>query len=499
VGTQTILIVEDEAIIARELEVRLRGLGYHVHGIASSGREALDLLGREQVHLVLMDIVLAGDMDGIDTAGEIRKRWSVPIIYLTAYTDEATLLRAKLTKPYGYIAKPYTEPELRANIEMALHKHQAEAMFMAALEKDDPAERAASLDEACAGDPALREWAERLLTALKQAGTVQLYLGQTVLGEGSAQPPSGIARPAAAEGAKGEAAPRPAARCGVPKYLLRIDNYSITNLVGRGTGGVVFRGFDEVLHRIVAVKVMAPQLATDAVARRRFLREARAMASIRDDHVIDVYAVGEKQGLPYLVMEFVAGVSLQAKLRAGLPLELEDILRIGYQTASGLAAAHAGGVIHRDITPSNILLENHIERVKITDFGLAFATDDAKLTQVGAICGTPKFMAPEQANGETPDQRSDLFSLGSVLYTMCTGQVPFAGGNSLAVLKQVCEAAPRPIGELNPKIPDWMIQIVNKLHAKDPLDRIQSANKLAKMLRQRLLQVSAEHRKSERG
>jgi CheY-like chemotaxis protein len=147
-GTQSILIVEDEAIIARELEVRLRGLGYHVYGIASSGREALDLLGRERVHLVLMDIVLAGDMDGIETAGEIRKHWSVPLIYLTAYTDEATLLRAKLTKPYGYIAKPYTEPELRANIEMALHKHQAEALFMAALEKEDPLERAASLDEA---------------------------------------------------------------------------------------------------------------------------------------------------------------------------------------------------------------------------------------------------------------------------------------------------------------------------------------------------------------
>jgi serine/threonine protein kinase len=284
----------------------------------------------------------------------------------------------------------------------------------------------------------------------------------------------------------------------VPGYLLRLDHYAVTSLVGKGSGGVVFRGFDEVLHRTVAVKVMAPQLATDAVARRRFLREARAMASIRNDYVIDVYAVGEKQGLPYLVMEYIAGVSLQSKLRAGLPLELEEILRIGYQAACGLAAAHAEGVIHRDITPSNILLENHIGRVKITDFGLAFATDDAKLTQVGAICGTPRFMAPEQANGETLDHRTDLFSLGSVLYTMCTGKAPFTGGNSIAILKQVCEATPQPIRELNPKIPDWLIEIISKLHAKSPRDRVRSANSLAKMLRKRLRQFSSEERDCER-
>jgi CheY-like chemotaxis protein len=493
-GAQTILIVEDEAIIARELGVRLQGLGYEVRAIASNGREALDLLGQDRVDLVLMDIVLPGDMDGIETATEIRKRWSIPLVYLTAYTDESTLLRAKLTKPYGYIAKPYTEPELRVNIEMALYKHQVDTKFMAALEMDDSTQRSASLDEACAGDPALREWAERLLTTLREAGTVQPYLEHTVLGLTTAEPGPGIE----VTGAKHEPAPRPPGSCDVPRYLLRLDHYAVTSLVGKGSGGVVFRGFDEVLHRTVAVKVMAPQLATDSVARRRFLREARAMASIRNDYVIDVYAVGEKQGLPYLVMEFIAGVSLQSRLRAGLPLELEEILRIGYQSACGLAAAHAEGVIHRDITPSNILLENHIGRVKITDFGLAFATDDAKLTQVGAICGTPRFMAPEQANGETLDHRTDLFSLGSVLYTMCTGQAPFTGGNSIAILKQVCEATPRPIRELNPKIPEWLVEIVNKLHAKSPRDRVRSANSLAKMLRRRIRQVSSEERDSER-
>jgi eukaryotic-like serine/threonine-protein kinase len=491
-GARTILIVEDEAIIARDLEVRLRGLGYEIRGIASSGREAIDILTNERADLVLMDIVLAGDMDGIETAGVIRQGWSIPIIYLTAYTDEATLLRAKLTKPYGYIAKPYTEPELRANIEVALHKHESETKLMEALEKDDPEERSASLDEACAGDPAMREWVERLLVTLAEGKTVQLYLGATVVGVGETKSAGAI------EETKSEVGP-PRGSCKIPKHLVRIDHYAITDLVGRGTGGAVFKGFDEVLHRIVAVKVMAPQLATDAIARKRFLREARAMASIRNDHVIDVYAVGEMKGLPYLVMEYVAGTSLQTKLRAGLPLELEKILRIAYQTACGLAAAHAEGVIHRDITPSNILLENHIERVKITDFGLAFAADEAKLTQVGTICGTPKYMAPEQANGEPVNQRSDLFSLGSVLYSMCTGQAPFTGSNNMAVLKQVCEVVPRPIRDLNPAIPEWLVEIVDKLHAKNPQERIQTAGKLARLLRKQLMQFSSEQRNAGPG
>jgi len=152
-----------------------------------------------------------------------------------------------------------------------------------------------------------------------------------------------------------------------------------------------------VLHRVAAVKVMAPQLATNATARKRFRREAQAAAAVRDEHVIDIHAVEEINGLPYLVMEYVSGISLQDRLDQGGPLELKEILRIGMQTASGLAKAHAQGLIHRDIKPANILLENGVQRVKITDFGLARAVDDASLTQSGVIAGTPQYMAPEQS------------------------------------------------------------------------------------------------------
>src|SRR5207245_7406903 len=139
--------------------------------------------------------------------------------------------------------------------------------------------------------------------------------------------------------------------------------------------------------------------------------------------------------------------SLQERLNRTGPLELNEILRIGMQTARGLAAAHTLGLIHRDIKPANILLENGVERVKITDFGLARAVDDASLTQSGVVAGTPQYMSPEQARGEAVDQRSDLFSLGSVLYALCTGRAPFRASGSMAVLKRVCEETPSLIRE----------------------------------------------------
>ena len=159
------------------------------------------------------------------------------------------------------------------------------------------------------------------------------------------------------------------------------------------------------------------------------------------------------------------------------------------QAALGLAAAHAQGLVHRDIKPANILLENGVERVKLTDFGLARAADDAGLTQSGVIAGTPQYMAPEQARGEPVDHRADLFSLGSVLYAMCTGRSPFRAESAVAVLRRVSEDTPRPIREVNPDIPDWLAAIVARLHAKDPARRFQSAAEVADRLGEHLAQL----------
>jgi WD40 repeat protein len=264
--------------------------------------------------------------------------------------------------------------------------------------------------------------------------------------------------------------------------LGRFGPYRVLGLIGRGGMGVVLRAFDTALHRPVAIKVLAPQLAVSATARHRFLREARAAASVVHDHVITIHAVDEAKGLPYLVMRLVEGKSLQERLDREGPLGLAEILRIGRQSAQGLAAAHVQGLVHRDIKPSNILLENGVERVKLSDFGLARAADDASLTQSGVIAGTPQYMAPEQARGEAVDHRADLFSLGSVLYAMCTGRPPFRAGTPLAVLRRVAEDTPRPIREVNPDIPESLAVVVARLHAKEPADRFQSAAEVAEVL-----------------
>jgi WD40 repeat protein len=274
-----------------------------------------------------------------------------------------------------------------------------------------------------------------------------------------------------------------------PEKFGNLAHYEVMQDIGHGGMGVVLKAFDPRLHRVVAIKVMAPALANNGSARQRFEREARAAAAVRNEHVIDIYAVGEENGLSYLVMEYIAGRSLQERIDQSGPMELKEILRIGLQTANGLAAAHAQGLIHRDIKPANILLENGVERVKITDFGLARAVDDASLTQSGVITGTPQYMSPEQARGETIDHRTDLFSLGSVLYAMCAGRPPFRASTTMGMLRLVSDETPRPIREINPEISERLAEIIAQLQAKDPAARFQSAAEVAAALEQHLAEV----------
>lgn len=266
-------------------------------------------------------------------------------------------------------------------------------------------------------------------------------------------------------------------------HIGRLGTYEIVEVIGRGGMGIVLRGIDSRLNRVVAIKVLAPELASNPNARRRFYREGQAAAAaVSHDHVVTIHAVDDHERLPYLVMEFVAGESLEECIRRTGALPIESILRMGRQAALGLAAAHEVGLVHRDMKPANILLENGIQRVRITDFGLARATDDVSMTQTGTVSGTPLYMSPEQAGGETIDHRSDLFSLGSVLYAMCTGRPAFRAQTTLAVIKRVCEDSPRPIREVNPDIPQWLVDIIDRLMAKQPDDRIQNAAELAELL-----------------
>jgi serine/threonine protein kinase len=269
-----------------------------------------------------------------------------------------------------------------------------------------------------------------------------------------------------------------------PRMLGRLGAYEIAGVVGRGGMGVVLKGFDPALNRYVAIKVLAPHLAMSGAARQRFAREARAAASVVHENVVAIHAVADSGPLPFFVMPYIRGASLEKRLEVNGPLGVAEVLRVARQIAAGLAAAHAQGLVHRDIKPSNVLLDDGVERLQITDFGLARAADDASLTRTGVIAGTPQFMSPEQARGELVDARSDLFSLGSVMYAMCTGHPPFRAETSYGILRRICEDSPRPIRETAANIPEWLEALVSRLHAKNAADRFQTAAETSALLEQ---------------
>ncbi len=274
-----------------------------------------------------------------------------------------------------------------------------------------------------------------------------------------------------------------------PRMLGRIGTYEIVGLLGRGGMGVVFKAFDAALNRYVAIKLLAPLHLASGAAKQRFVREARSAAAVIHENVVGIHSISEWQGVPYLVMTFVRGESLQKRLSQRGALSLKEVLRIGSQVAHGLAAAHAQGLIHRDIKPANILLEAEVDRVKITDFGLARAIGDIQMTGSGILLGTPEYMSPEQARDETLDYRTDLFSLGAVLYEACTGRSPFRASTVYAAIRKVIDHRPAPVQRLNPEMPDWMDSVVEKLLAKDAQGRFPSAAEVANVLQQCLAHV----------
>jgi serine/threonine protein kinase/Leucine-rich repeat (LRR) protein len=351
-------------------------------------------------------------------------------------------------------------------------------VFQSALERTTPAERTTYLDEACSNDPALRRRVDALLHAHETPDPLLDHTAVELL-DAQGDDDGGIN-----EWLDLLAPPSK------PGSLGRIGHYEVLEVAGRGGMGVVFRAFDDKLHRVVAMKLLAPALAASKRARQQFVREARAAAAVTHENVIPIYAVEEADGpVPYLVMQFVEGISLQQKIERTGPLPLNAILRIALHIAEGLAAAHRQGLVHRDVKPANILLENGVERVKITDFGLARAGGDAVMTHSGLLTGTPSYMSPEQALGEAVDARSDLFSLGSVLHAMCTGKPPFGATSALAVLKRVCEETPQPVRQVNADLPAWLEQLIARLHAKNPADRPASAREVADVLARRLSEL----------
>ena len=269
-----------------------------------------------------------------------------------------------------------------------------------------------------------------------------------------------------------------------PAYIGKLNHFQIARVIGRGGMGIVLEAFDTHLQRAVAIKVLNPQFQENDVARQRFCREGRAAAAITHEHVVAMHQVAkaETNQVAYLVMQLIEGDTLEERIQEGEPLSPGDVARIGMQIASGLSAAHKQGMVHRDVKPANVLIEHDTERVKLTDFGLARAADDVKLTKTGMVTGTPLYMSPEQTIGESSDERSDLFSLGAVMYEMATGVAPFQAPSALGVMKRIVDETPKPPHAVNPAVPRPLSDLIMSLIEKKPENRPASASVVASAL-----------------
>jgi serine/threonine-protein kinase len=265
--------------------------------------------------------------------------------------------------------------------------------------------------------------------------------------------------------------------------------YTLEGEIGRGGMGVVYRARDERLQRRVAIKVLPPELAFQSDIRERFTREAQTAARLSHPHIVPIHTVGDGEGLVYFVMGYVDGESVGARIKRRGQLPVDEVRRIMKETADALSAAHAFGVIHRDIKPDNVLLEGTRGRVMVTDFGIAkalSASSGATLTGAGVAIGTPAFMSPEQAAGEREiDGRSDIYSLGIVAYQMLTGELPFQAPTVAGILmKQITEPAPD-VGLKRPDAPEDLALAVARCLEKDPENRWPTADALRRSLESR--------------
>jgi hypothetical protein len=265
--------------------------------------------------------------------------------------------------------------------------------------------------------------------------------------------------------------------------LGRIAHYRLLRKLGSGGMGIVYLAEDSQLGRQVALKVILPEMAADLEHRERFLREAKAAAGVQNDHIITIYQVGQHEGSLYIAMQLLQGMSLEEWIERHNPVPLPQIVRIGREIANALSAFHECRLVHRDLKPANIWMEAPTDRVKLLDFGMVRDTEiQVRLTHTGAILGTPQYMAPEQANGETVDFRCDLFNLGIILYRLCSGEMPFKGDSIMSLLTALAVSVPKPPHELRPDLPTPLADLIMQLLAKKPEDRPSSARVVEEVL-----------------
>ena len=280
----------------------------------------------------------------------------------------------------------------------------------------------------------------------------------------------------------------------MPEQILA-GKYVVQSEIAKGGMGVIYKALDRTLNRVVAIKLVHAHLSGDSSFVERFLREARAMARLQHDNIVTIYAVEENQGTQLLVMEYFPGSNLRMLTRNQPRLPLRDVVSITHQLASALAFAHAHGIIHRDIKPANVLVDAR-GKTKLTDFGIAAALDEAAITSTGQVIGTPEYMSPEQARGTTLDGRSDLYSVGIMLYEMLTGKTPYAEASKTSILGKLAFDQQELVLPFPSDIPSLLQGVVHDLLRRQPDERIPDADTLASQLHEILYTLPASPRDS---
>jgi serine/threonine-protein kinase len=320
------------------------------------------------------------------------------------------------------------------------------------------------------GAPAPAAAASRPVDDRTVVATPQVSIGHTLPGGGAAALPGGDAMPAR-----------------------QVGRYRIVEKLGEGAMATVYRAYDPSIDRMLAIKFLHRDLCVDAEYRGRFLREAKAAGVLSHPNIVTVFDVGEIEGRPYIAMELLDGGPLNETLKEGVGLPIGQVIDFGMQIASALDYAHARGIFHRDIKPSNIVRLKDDRTVKVTDFGIAHVDSGGttQQTRVGTVIGTPHYMSPEQAMGQKVDARSDLFSVGVMLYQLISGYRPFDGESIVTLAVKIAKQDPRPLDQLRKDVPPALRRIVDRCLAKAPEKRFQSGNELAQALERVKLDLAA--------
>ncbi len=483
-GGGQILVVDDVAENREVLERRLAREGYGVVS-AADGLQALDMIAATSVDLVLLDVLMP-ELDGYEVLSRLKDDAAtrdIPVIMISALDDLPSIVRCIERGAEDYLPKPFDPVLLRARISACLEKkrlrdsekeylHRVNEVIAAATAVETGVYEAGALSDVARRDDALGRLARVFDGMAEQVRAREQRLLAQVR---DLKEEIGAARESREHVA-------PAVEADLETGQRFADRFEILGTIGEGGMGKVYRARDTELGEDVAIKTLRPELLTDPTLIERFKSETRLARRITHQNVVRTHDFGEWAGVYYLTMEYVEGITVRELIDDRGRLGVQSTLAIARQLAESLAVAHDVGVIHRDIKPQNLLLDDE-GILKVMDFGVARLSERGSgLTEAGLILGTPAYMPPEQMLAEAVDARCDLYAAGVVLYECLTGVLPFEAQSTVSLIAKVLnQDAPPPV-TLNDEIPPALSALIVRLLAKKPDDRVQTATELAEQL-----------------